>query len=328
MNQPTANNPATTPARKPSSSTLFPEGFIAIRRGLADHLISGKMSAYMFSVYFVLLLQCDWSTGIWNGNAHRIYYALGGSMSLSEIRKNLAKLCRQLYVKSLHYQGRKGNYYVLINRYIPTVGEHEGKALNAIDSTSWKNPIYEVRSDDASEDASDSRVKTLVTRVSAGSETRPYQDIQDVQDFQDSQDSSGGGGGKEPPAPFEVQPLSGNEQPDLISEMREIWDYHNLSGWNTKPADIEQSISLSDQYGKRIFLQAFDSWCYHDATDQLATKYGDPLTFPLPKFLGQAAYYTKKTQDEYERKRRRKTGPMLGACPIVRESGAVCTENG
>lgn len=271
----------------------------------------------MFSVYFVLLLQCDWGTGIWNGNAHRIHYALGGSMSLSDIRKNLAKLCRQLYVKSLHYQGRKGNYYVLINRYIPTVGEHEGKVLNATASTSWENPVYEDRSEDASEGASDERVKTLVTSMSSGSDSRPYQDVQDVQDFQEF---GGGGGGESFP---EDQPPTGNDEQELLAGMREIWDHHHLSVWNTKPADIERAVTLSAQHGKQTFFEAFDSWCYSDADDQLATKNGDYLAFPLPKFFGQVEYYIKQSRDNWSVKRRSRPD----ACPIVQETAAACTEN-
>ena len=114
---------------------------------------------------------------------------------------------------------------------------------------------------------------------------------------------------------FNNQPPAGNEQQELLADMREIWDHHRLSGWNTKPADIERAVTLSDQYGKRTFLLAFDSWCSNDASDQIETKNYETLKFPLPKFFGQVEYYKNRSMDSYEVKRRTKSD----SCPTVRE---------
>jgi hypothetical protein len=169
------------------TSELFPEGFLALRTGLFEHLQAGRMTAAMFPIYVVLLHQANWQTGVWNGNAHRIYHALGGTQDLSSIRKNLAKLCRQLYVKSFHFQGNRGNYYVLINRYKPSFGELKGKVLNAEKSTSWKRPVYEYESEEEVSVLSQGSDED-VRRMSKGSQRPPYQDVQDFENMQEGEE--------------------------------------------------------------------------------------------------------------------------------------------
>jgi hypothetical protein len=130
------------------------------------------------------------------------------------------------------------------------------------------------------------------------------------------------GEGTTPPRSLLGQNLSGNERAQLLSDMREIYDYHNLSGWNTKPADELKIANLYRQHGRRLFLQAFDTWCHNDAYDQIETQYGDPLKFPIAKFLNQISTYLRLSQDTCEVKRRAKdpSGTRLPfASPFVRE---------
>ena len=88
--QPTENN---SPA---PDIQLYPDGFIAIKSGLFDHMEKGRMSASMLPVYCVLLKQCNWSTGIWNGNPPHLSRPWRND-GLSEIRKQLETLLFNLH---------------------------------------------------------------------------------------------------------------------------------------------------------------------------------------------------------------------------------------
>lgn len=118
------------------------------------------------------------------------------------------------------------------------------------------------------------------------------------------------------------QNLTGKETANILSDMREIYDYHNLSGWNTKPADELKIINLYQEHGRKLFLQAFDTWCHGDAAEQIATQHGDTLAFPIAKFLHQILTYTRMSQDGYECRRRAKdpgNSRIPTASPLVRE---------
>ncbi|HKV81004.1 MAG TPA: hypothetical protein VJP02_22840 [Candidatus Sulfotelmatobacter sp.] len=179
MTQQTASNPLRS----------YRDGFVAVSRNIVDDLQSGKMTAQMFPVYFTVLQQANWSTGVWNGNAHRIYHALCGTYDLSDIKKQMAKLRRAGVLKSFHKQGRKGNYNVLIHGFSVTVGELRGRVLNALASTSWQHPVYESGTD-MEQIGNCEAPDSLLTRSSSGTESRPYQEVQDSQDSKDSKKSS------------------------------------------------------------------------------------------------------------------------------------------
>jgi hypothetical protein len=120
-----------------------------------------------------------------------------------------------------------------------------------------------------------------------------------------------------------LTPSGKNEAPALLSDLRTIYEHHNLSAvatWNTTPAHAQRVVELEQQYGQVGFLLAFDCWCANDAYDQLETKHSEGLKFPLRKFLSQVPDYIVKSRDPYEAKRRRKPD----ACPLISE---CCTEN-
>jgi hypothetical protein len=107
---------------------------------------------------------------------------------------------------------------------------------------------------------------------------------------------------------------AGNERASLLSDMRAIYDHHRVGAtWNTTPAHETRAAELAAVHGKRIFLQAFDAWCYHDASDQIETKNYDSLKFPVQKFFGQIDHYKNIASGDTKRRSRQE------ACPIVRE---------
>lgn len=125
-----------------------------------------------------------------------------------------------------------------------------------------------------------------------------------------------------------LTPSGKDEAQALLSDLRTIYEHHNLSGistWNFTPAHVLRVAELEQQYGRVRFLFAFDSWCCNDAYDQLETKHAEGLKFPLKKFLGQVPDYVARSQDPYEVKRRTKpeTSPLISA---IAESEEACTE--
>ena len=132
----------------------------------------------------------------------------------------------------------------------------------------------------------------------------------------------------------DFQNPSGNNDPAaLLSDLRTIYEHHNLSGistWNFTPAHLQRVAELEQQYGRICFLLAFDCWCCNDAYDQLETKHSDGLKFPLKKFLGQVPDYIAKSQDPYEVKRRSKPETCrlirLAANEVESDLAQACTE--
>jgi hypothetical protein len=110
-----------------------------------------------------------------------------------------------------------------------------------------------------------------------------------------------------------------NDLVPLLNDMRTIYHHHGVSAyatWNTNPKDDQQIQLLSAKIGRQPLLLAFDSWCCDDACDQVNTKSGDGLAFPVRKFFNQLDHYVARSQDQYSVKRR----SQPKACPVVRET--------
>jgi hypothetical protein len=127
----------------PDNNNLYPEGFLALRSGIFDHLNQSRFTANDWMVYTILLRQCDWQSGRWNGNAYRIRAAVGNSLTIRQIQHAMRRLVEKGYTKTFHKQGAKGNYFVLIHKYRVCVGNLKGKVLNALKSDSYTRPLYE-----------------------------------------------------------------------------------------------------------------------------------------------------------------------------------------
>lgn len=123
------------------------EGFILLRRGLAEHVADGRMSPLDLAVYIELLFQADPSTGIAKTNTVRLAYEM--NVSPRVIRRHLERLSattskREPYIKRFATQRSRLPYPVLINRYLCTRGAHTDMYLNAALSEKNKPPVYEV----------------------------------------------------------------------------------------------------------------------------------------------------------------------------------------
>jgi len=157
-----------------TQSQIYTDGFTAIRHGIFDHLRDGRMHPTMLAIYVLILHQCDWRSGLWLGSAYRVFDSFGQTIELRTIRDNLKRLYKSGYLKSFRKKGRRGNYYVAINKYRPTVGVLRGRQLNTDKSTSPKDLFYEVRSEDvvtASQECTDDAV-TVQRRCTLSRYTR------------------------------------------------------------------------------------------------------------------------------------------------------------
>jgi hypothetical protein len=129
-------------------------GFIKIRRGLEEHLVSGQLGFFEVGVYLTILLQANYETGVWVGSAPR--------------------LCRIGFLKVMHVRGKKGNFPALINRYEPQFGALRGMRLNAEASTSWQQPVYE----SCAEGALTPRSERAEAVAEDGTEPAPYPEVE------------------------------------------------------------------------------------------------------------------------------------------------------
>lgn len=119
------------------------EGFIQIRNGIKKHLDRGVLGLVDLAVYVQIHLQCDYSTGIWHGSAAKIAATTPRGADERAIRRSLEHLDEIGFIKRFNVQGKRGNYPVIINKYVPQSGAVMGKRLNAEATTDWRHPVYD-----------------------------------------------------------------------------------------------------------------------------------------------------------------------------------------
>ena len=116
-------------------------GYVKLRRGILEHYQDGKVSAYEFHIYVLLILEADYKTGIWHGSAEKL--SIVYRIPSSTCRDVLSKLHQKGYIRRFNLPGKHGNYPVLINKYECSDGSGNDIYLNAKKSKDWRHPIYE-----------------------------------------------------------------------------------------------------------------------------------------------------------------------------------------
>lgn len=110
------------------------EGHIRLRRGLLEHIDTGKMNGDMLGVYIYLHLGCDYTTGIvWTTSAPYISFKLKKPVKL--VQRILQNLAKKKYIKRFGHRGHVSFYQVLINRYLL----HNGVLIDAVNSKDINN---------------------------------------------------------------------------------------------------------------------------------------------------------------------------------------------
>lgn len=132
------------------------DGYVQLRRGILEHIDKGLMTYSQAGVYVCILLQADRKTGIWWGCALKLQAHGPVGNDLKAMQRCLAYLQARGYIKCLREHGRRGNYPILINKYLVTDGGLRGKVLNAEKSRDYRHPVY----DDYQESVTDDGLTT------------------------------------------------------------------------------------------------------------------------------------------------------------------------
>lgn len=117
-------------------------GFVKLRRGILEHYRDGKVSAYEFHIYILLILEASYETGVWHGSAEKL--SIVYRIPSRTCRDVLAKLHQKGYIRRFHSPGKHGNYPVLINKYECRDGAGNEIHLNASKSNDWRHPNYDL----------------------------------------------------------------------------------------------------------------------------------------------------------------------------------------
>src|ERR1017187_8257758 len=117
------------------------KGFVQLRRGLFEHVQNGEMSMGECFLYTAILANADPATGVWISSAGMLssYYGIPHRTC----RDWLTKLENKQYLRRFMVQGKHAQYPILIHKFQCTDGCHEGKRLNAWESTSYQDLKYE-----------------------------------------------------------------------------------------------------------------------------------------------------------------------------------------
>ena len=93
------------------------KGFVAVRKGIKEHLDEGHMTGREWMVYSALLLYADYETGV--------CYKMSApflARFLQERSRTVSRILKSLeakkYIHRLRPQGGSGYYPVIINRYL------------------------------------------------------------------------------------------------------------------------------------------------------------------------------------------------------------------
>src|SRR5579885_3495750 len=130
-------------------------GFVKIRRGILDHLLSGIISIFEFGIYVILHLQADFRTGVVKTSAPRLRAAAPRGAKMRDIQRALQRLSHIGFIRIFRISGKRGNYHVLIHKFECTDAALRGKRLNAFKSSSWEELVFEACTDDGTDGADD-----------------------------------------------------------------------------------------------------------------------------------------------------------------------------
>jgi hypothetical protein len=112
----TPEPPALPPKRKP---------FAAIRKGIIEHVISGRLQGLRFAIYIWLHLLADHTRGTARTNAARVASDLG--LHPVTTRRHLAALKRDGYIRYASMTGREQLYEITIEKFQRTSSPPESR---------------------------------------------------------------------------------------------------------------------------------------------------------------------------------------------------------
>jgi hypothetical protein len=129
-------------------------GFYKRRRGVLEHLQSGKIGFLDLAIHDFLCLKanavvgaanCTIPPGVCFTSAVELH-ALDHTISLRTFQRHLAYLEKIKWIKTWHQPGKKGNYPVLICRHSVHDQSSLEYRINGQKTTDWRHPALEVSS--------------------------------------------------------------------------------------------------------------------------------------------------------------------------------------
>ncbi len=118
-------------------------GFIAVRRGLLEHLRRGKLTELEALTFIIILGLANPHSGIWWGSAKSLWGEYPFYGNERRARRALEGLASKWYIKRLSTPGKHSNYPILIDKYEVKVGDKVGLRLNARKSSNERALRYE-----------------------------------------------------------------------------------------------------------------------------------------------------------------------------------------
>lgn len=113
------------------------KGHIQLRRGLLEHIDTGRMKSDMLSVYTYLLLAADYTCGIvWHTSAP--YIGIKLKKKATFINRQLVKLEKGAYIKRFKHRGQIMSYEIIINKYsLPNLISIDSVKSTDINNIAW-----------------------------------------------------------------------------------------------------------------------------------------------------------------------------------------------
>jgi len=119
-------------------------GFFQARRGLEEHLYQGRINLIEYGVHRFLTSQANPNDGIWFGSARALWHCIGARrLTERQCRRLLETMEKKHYWRRFVQPRQKGNYPILIDKFLVTMGPNSGMLLNANATENWRKPVYE-----------------------------------------------------------------------------------------------------------------------------------------------------------------------------------------
>jgi hypothetical protein len=118
-------------------------GFAKLPNAVMEYARAGGITPSDLGIYGFLLLNCNWTTGIYRGTALGVALQFDDAKLQSLVKKALHRLRSAKLINYRQGSGKRGAYEILIHGFEPTSGARSGYRLNA-----WKHgekaiPEYE-----------------------------------------------------------------------------------------------------------------------------------------------------------------------------------------
>ena len=131
------------------SFSVTKNGFYRRRRGILEHLEAGRISLFDAAVHDFLCLNAQSRVGtgsslppgIWFGSARKIWLLTGRQGSEKQIRRSLKKLEGLEWIKRWCKQGHRGDYPILVVRFLVRDASGKDFIVDAEETTDWRHPV-------------------------------------------------------------------------------------------------------------------------------------------------------------------------------------------